>query len=199
MVREGTFSTNSISMSFRRLCVYCGSKTGTRPSYSQAAQELGKLLANLGWGLVYGGGSIGLMGILADSVLEHDGEAIGVITKELFEHEVGHDGLTEMHIVDTMHERKKLMFDLVDGFVVLPGGFGTLDEFFEIITWQQLGIHSRPVGLLNVDGYFDRLLAFLDHTRDEEFINEECRRLIVDGDTPAGLLLHMLKALPQER
>ena len=181
-------------MSFRRLCVYCGSKKRTRPSYAHAAEELGKVLVDRGWSLVYGGGSIGLMGVLANTVLDKGGEVIGVITQELFDHEVGHSQLTKLHIVDSMHERKKLMFDLVDGFVVMPGGYGTLDEFFEIVTWHQLGIHAHPVGLLNVDRYFDPLLKFLDHARDEEFISAENRQLVVDADTPAGLIPRMLEA-----
>ena len=172
----------------RRICVYCGSSMGENPIYRESAQAVGTLLANRGLGLVYGGGNVGLMGVLADAALAAGGEVIGIIPGGLFSREVGHPGLTEMRVVGTMHERKALMADLADGFIALPGGMGTLDELFEILTWAQLGIHAKPCGLLNVAGYFDPLIALLDHMVAEKFLRPEHRALaLVDDD--AGRLL----------
>ena len=178
-------------MTFRQICVYCGSSEGERGTYKEAAIILAEALATRGLDLVYGGGSVGLMGVIADILLERGRDVTGVITRDLWEREVGHDRLTENHIVDTMHERKKLMYELADGFVILPGGYGTLDEFFEIVTWLQLKIHRRPVGILNVDGYFDRLFAFLDHARGEGFVSEANRRLILHSRDVDDLLDRM--------
>src|ERR671932_40439 len=146
----------------RRLCVYAGSNAGARPEYARAAEELARELVARGIGLVYGGGRVGLMGVLADTVLAGGGEAIGVIPQALVDREVGHQGLTELRVVGSMHERKALMAELADAFVALPGGYGTWEEFFEIVTWVQLGLHPKPCGLLNVAGYYDPLLALAD-------------------------------------
>ncbi len=167
----------------RRLCIYCGSSMGENPVHREAASRVGRFLAEAGIGLVYGGGTVGLMGVVADAALAAGGEVIGVIPGGLFSREVGHPGLTEMHVVGTMHERKALMADLSDGFIALPGGMGTLDELFEILTWGQLGIHTKPCGLLNVAGYFDPLVALLDHMVAERFLRPEHRALaLVDAD-----------------
>lgn len=181
-----------------RLCVYCGSSAGARPVYADAAEAFGRALAARGIGVVFGGGSVGMMGIVADAVLAAGGEAIGVIPHGLAAREVGHLGLTELHVVDTMHERKALMADLSDGFVALPGGLGTLEELMEVWTWAQLGIHRRPVGLLDVDGYFGGLLAFVDHAVREGFVRESHRALLLVGETPGGLL-DMLEAYEAPR
>src|SRR2546421_2418842 len=153
----------------RRVCVFCGSRTGTAPVYAEEARRLGAALCRRGLGLVYGAGNIGLMGVLADAVLAHGGEVIGVIPRALVDKELAHAGLTQLHIVETMHQRKALMEQLADAFVALPGGYGTGDELFEILTWAQLHIHAKPIGLLNVAGYFDALLAWLNHTVAEGF------------------------------
>jgi uncharacterized protein (TIGR00730 family) len=153
-----------------------------------AAAELGRVLADRGIGLVYGGARVGLMGAVAEAVLAGGGEAIGVIPKALVEKEVAHTGLTELRVVTSMHQRKALMADLSDAFIALPGGWGTLDEMFEILTWAQLGLHNKPCGLLNVQGYFDRLLAFLDHTMEQGFVRPEYGALLSVSDAPATLL-----------
>ena len=160
-----------------RLCVFCGSNHGVRPEYADAARELGAILAEDNIALVYGGGRVGLMGVIAGAVLDNGGDVIGVIPQALDTKELAHDGLTEMHVVDTMHERKALMADLADGFITLPGGLGTFDESFEIITWAQLGIHAKPCGVLNVGGYFDKLIGLLDHAVAEQFIKPQHRDL----------------------
>ena len=172
----------------RRLCVFCGSARGTNPAYSVAAQAMGGMLATRRIGLVYGGGGIGLMTDVADAVLLGGGDVTGVIPERLEKREVGHKQLTKLHVVRSMHERKALMCDLSDGFCALPGGFGTFDEFFEIITWAQLQIHAKPVGLLNINGYFDPLLAMVDHAIKEGFVRPEYRALIQEADEPAELL-----------
>jgi len=171
-----------------RVCVFCGSSPGVRAAYLESAQELGRLLAERGIGLVYGGASVGLMGELADAVLAAGGEAIGVIPGRLVDRELAHAGLTELQVVETMHERKALMARLSDAIVVLPGGFGTLDEFFEALTWRQLGLHAKPLALLDVDGFYAPLLALADHLVTEGFVLPEFRALlIVEGDA-ASLL-----------
>jgi uncharacterized protein (TIGR00730 family) len=172
----------------RRVCVFAGSSAGARIEYGAAAVSLGRALAARGMGLVYGGARVGLMGILADAALQAAGEAIGVIPHALVAREVAHAGLTTLHVVETMHERKALMVDLADAFVALPGGWGTLDELFEILTWAQLGLHRKPCGLLNVQGYFDPLLAFVDHSIEEGFVRRESRRLLVVAGDPEALL-----------
>lgn len=177
----------------KRICVFCGSNTGARPAYALAARELASLMARQRTGLVYGGGNVGLMGILADAMIEAGGEVIGVIPASLVAREVAHSGLTELRVVQTMHERKALMNELSDAFIAMPGGFGTLDEFFEILTWSQLGIHGKPSGLLNVAGYYDDLLVMLDHAVSEKLLRPEHRALIL-ADTDAGRLLQRLAA-----
>jgi uncharacterized protein (TIGR00730 family) len=157
----------------RHLCVFCGSSAGTRPVYAEAARDLGILLAARGIGLVYGGGHVGLMGVLADAVLRGGGKVVGVIPQALVERELAQAGLTRLEVVDTMHQRKARMADLADGFVALPGGYGTLDETFEILTWAQLGIHAKPVGLLNVAGFFDPLLAWVRLAAAEGFVRPQ--------------------------
>lgn len=173
------------------ICVFCGSSTGTNPSYREAAAELGRVLALSGRRLVYGGGKIGLMGVLADAALEHGGEVVGVMPRQIERLEVAHRGIDDLRIVDSMHQRKLEMGELADGFIVLPGGLGTLEEFFEIWTWGQLGLHHKPYGLLNVGSYFGLLLGFLESAVEEGFIRAAHRELLlVDGD-PAHLLERM--------
>jgi hypothetical protein len=184
-------------MHFQRLCVFCGSSTGNRPEYGAAAETLGDILVQRGIELVYGGGKIGLMGILADRVLERGGRVIGVIPESLMAYEVGHRGLTELRIVGSMHERKAMMSDLSDGFIALPGGFGTIEEFCEVVTWSQLGIQSKPCGLLNVESYFDPLLDLFDHAMREEFVHKENRRLVLDDKGPVRLLEKMAAFKPE--
>jgi len=164
---------------FKRLCVFCGSSHGAHSAYAEAAKETGAELARRGIALVYGGGIVGLMGVLADSVLESGGEVIGVIPEALMAREVGHRGLTDLRIVKTMHERKALMAELSDGFIALPGGLGTFEEFFEIVTWAQLGLHSKPCALLNVNGFYDPLLRLLDHAIEERFVKPKQRGLVL--------------------
>lgn len=180
-------------MNFRRICVFCGSSSGIDLVYREEAVALGQLLAGRGIELVYGGGNIGLMGVLADTVLAFGGRAIGVIPESLMAREVGHLGLTELRIVPSMHERKALMSDLSDGFIAMPGGFGTFEEFCEIVTWSQLGIHSKPCGLLNVAGYYDPLLELFDQAVREGFLREENRRLVMDDREPERLLENMAR------
>jgi uncharacterized protein (TIGR00730 family) len=172
----------------KNLCVFCGSSRGSRAEYVAAAEDLGRTLAERGIGLVFGGGRVGLMGALADATLAAGGQAIGVIPEALIRKEVAHRNLTEMHVVKTMHERKALMAELADGFVALPGGMGTLDEFFEILTWAQLGLHRKPCGMLNVHGYFDRLLAFIEHSVEERFVRREHGEMISVSSSAAALL-----------
>lgn len=152
------------------ICLYCGSSPGENFAYRDAAALLGRTFAERNIRLVYGGGSVGLMGVAADACLAAGGEVIGVIPRLLMEKEVGHHGLTKMHVVENMHERKALMTDLADGFIAMPGGYGTLDELFEALTWLQLGYHGKPVGILNVAGFFDHLMAFISHSRSEGFL-----------------------------
>jgi uncharacterized protein (TIGR00730 family) len=175
-------------IAFRRLCVFAGSSVGGRPEYAEAARALGAELVRRGLGLVYGGGSIGLMGVLADGVLAADGEVIGVIPRPLAAREIAHRGLTELRVVESMHERKATMAELSDGFIALPGGLGTFEETMEILTWSQLGIHRKPVGVLNVAGYYDGLLKLLASAVREEFIKREYVALLLFADTPADLL-----------
>lgn len=162
-----------------RICVFCGSNSGSGKGYAEAARELGGLFAREGIGLVYGGGSVGLMGVLADAVLSAGGEVIGVIPHALWAREVGHRGLTDIRIVDTMHERKAMMADLADAFIALPGGLGTLEEIFEVWTWAQLGLHAKPLGFLDVDGFYTPLMKFLDRSMAERFVREEHRAIAV--------------------
>jgi uncharacterized protein (TIGR00730 family) len=175
-------------MSIRRLAVFCGSNPGARPEYVDAARSLGKLLCDRGIGVVYGGSSVGLMAALADTMLEEHGDVIGVIPRMLVEREVANRALTDLRVVESMHERKALMAELADGFVALPGGIGTLEEFFEIWTWAQLGMHDKPCALLNVAGYFDPLLEFLDRAVVEKFVREVHRKMVIVERDPVALL-----------
>ena len=172
----------------KRVCVFAGSSAGSRDEYQDAARALGRTLAERGIGLVYGGARVGLMGIIADATLTAGGQAIGVIPAALVAREIAHEGLTELRIVSSMHERKALMTDLSDGFIAVPGGWGTLEEFFEVLTWAQLGLHRKPCGLLNVLGYFDGLLSFLEHAVGERFLRREYASMIAVAASPAALL-----------
>lgn len=172
----------------KRICVYCGSSPGRQPAYREAARALGYELAARGLGLVYGGASIGVMGAVADAVLERGGHATGVIPHSLATKEVSHDGLNELLVVTSMHERKAKMEELSDGFIALPGGWGTIEEIFEMLTWAQLGFHEKPCGLLNVSSYFDHLSSFLDIAIDQRFVKEEHRPMIIMDNEPGVLL-----------
>ncbi len=163
----------------KRICIFCGSNNGANPIFLETAEMVGKFLADEKIGLVYGGGRVGLMGKLADTVLENGGQVIGVIPQSLADKEVAHQDLTELHIVNSMHERKALMAEFADGFIALPGGFGTFEELCEIITWAQLGIHSKPCALLNVDGFFDNLVAMFDLATSEQFVRAEHRQIVL--------------------
>jgi hypothetical protein len=179
-----------------RVCVFAGSSSGARAEYLAAAAALGRVLAAREIGVVYGGARVGLMGALADATLASGGEVIGVIPSEMVEREVAHTGLTDLRVVTSMHERKALMADLSDGFIALPGGWGTLDEFFEILTWAQLRLHQKPCGLLNVHGYFDGLLSFLEHSTKEGFVRREYQSMISISESPSALLEQLAEYRP---
>ena len=172
----------------RNICVFCGSSVGKNSLYKNAARETGKLLVKRGHALVYGGGSIGLMGTIADAVMEAGGQTIGVIPDFLDKLEVGHSGLSELILVESMHERKQKMADLADGFIAMPGGMGTLEEICEIMTWAQLGLHQKPMGFLNINGYYDQLIAYMDHMVEEGFLKPVYRSMVIVANTPAALL-----------
>src|SRR4051794_16393312 len=172
----------------RRVCVYAGSTPGADPAYAAAAAALARELARRRIGLVFGGGKVGLMGVLADTILAEGGEAIGVIPQALVEREVGHAGLTELHVVGSMHERKALMAELSSGFVAVPGGIGTLEELIEVFTWAQLGIHAKPIGVLDAAGFYAALGGFLDHMVAEGFLRAEHRATLLAAPDPATLL-----------
>ncbi|MGA8260367.1 MAG: TIGR00730 family Rossman fold protein [Arenicellales bacterium] len=178
----------------RRVCVFCGSSPGRSPAYRRAAEELAAVLSRRKIAVVYGGASVGVMGSLADAALERGGKVIGVIPERLVDKERSHDGLTELHVVKTMHERKALMGALSDGFIALPGGLGTLEEFFEVLTWNQLGIHSKPCGLLNSGGFYDALTNLLDHIVAEGFVPKRDRCLPIIDTSPDALLDRMERA-----
>jgi uncharacterized protein (TIGR00730 family) len=175
----------------RRVCVFCGSRPGSRPDYVVAARDLGYAIAESGAGLVYGGASVGLMRVVADAVLDKGGEVIGVIPRALVDREVAHDGLSELRIVDSMHVRKAMMAELSDGFVALPGGLGTLDELFETLTWAQLGIHGKPVGLVDTCAFFRPLLALIGHMVTEGFVPQDQVALLLVESDPTALLARM--------
>lgn len=175
-------------MALKNICVYCGSNSGRQPVYAEQAAAFGRELARRGLGLVYGGASVGLMGIVADAVLAEGGRAIGVIPEALLRKELAHLSLTELHVVETMHERKAMMAEKADAFVALPGSVGTLEEIFETWTWAQLGWHAKPCGLLNVAGYYDHLATFLGHTVEEAFMRAEHRAMLVIESDPCALL-----------
>jgi uncharacterized protein (TIGR00730 family) len=179
------------------ICVYCGSRTGARPTYTEAARALGAEIGVRGWQLVYGGGKVGLMGVVADAALAAGGRVIGVIPDTLMQREVGHTGLHELHVVPTMHLRKQMMAERADAFIALPGGIGTLEELYEVWTWRQLGYHRQPIGLLNVDGYYDDLLRFMRRSVDEGFLSAEQMAVVEVGTDPRELLLR-LRALKPE-
>lgn len=175
----------------KSVCVFAGSNKGTRPEYAAAARELGQAILEARLGLVYGGGNVGLMGVLADTVMAGGGHAIGVMPEALVAKEVAHRGLSELRVVKSMHERKAMMADLSDGFIALPGGFGTYEEFFEVLTWAQLGMHRKPCALFNVQGYYDHLLTFIEHSAAERFARPEHCKMIVVGDSAGDLLARM--------
>lgn len=179
-----------------RICVYCGSSPGKHAAYREAAAELAQLLAQQGIGLVYGGGSVGIMGSIADAMVDAGAEVIGVIPRALDEKEVSHGGVSELVVVDSMHERKALMAELSDGFIALPGGLGTIEELFEVLTWTQLGFHHKPCGLLNVQGYFDQLVAFLDHTVEQAFVKPVHRDILLVEEKADPLLRRMAAFQP---
>ena len=170
------------------LCVYCGSRDGARPAYAEAARKVGEAIGRRGWQLVYGGGNVGLMGRVADAALASGARVVGVIPRTLLEREVGHRQLHELHVVETMHERKRLMAERARAFLALPGGIGTLEELFEVWTWRHLGYHDQPIGLLDVEGYWEGLLGFMDHTEQQGFVSEAQRRSIETGPDVDALL-----------
>jgi uncharacterized protein (TIGR00730 family) len=176
----------------QRVCVFCGSSGGNRPVYRDAAERLGRLLAARGIGLVFGGSHLGLMGLLADTVLAAGGSVTGVMPRLLVEKEAAHTGLPDLRIVGSMHERKALMAELADGFIAMPGGFGTFEEFCEVVTWSQLGVHRKPCGLLNVEGYYDSLLGLCDHAVAEGFLKPVNRSIVLADAEPEALLDRML-------
>lgn len=178
-------------MTLHTVCVFCAANPGTHPRYVEQAAAMGRTLAQTGRRLVYGGGRTGLMGALADAALQAGGEVIGIMPRHLVDREVAHNGLTELRVVASMHERKALLAELSDGFVAMPGGLGTLEELFEIWTWGQLGLHRKPYGLLQVEEYFTPLLAFLDHAVDTGFIRAENRAMLVVDEEPATLIARM--------
>ncbi len=182
----------------KRICVFCGSSPGARPAYRTAAANLGAALVARGMGLVYGGANVGLMSELAHSVLDAGGEVIGVIPRSLVQRELALTGLADLRITDSMQERKAVMADLADGFIAMPGGLGTLDELFEVLTWTQLGIHQKPSGLLNVEGYFDALLAFLDHAVAERFVKDVHRSMLIVELEPNRLIDRLDAFVPPE-
>ncbi len=178
------------------LCVFCGSQHGVRPIYAEAARRVGAAIARDGLGLVYGGGRVGLMGVVADAALEAGGYVLGVIPEALAGREIAHGSLSELVLVASMHERKALMAERSRGFLALPGGLGTFEEFFEIVTWAVLGIHRKPIGLLNVDGYYDPLIRLIDHATDEGFVRPEHRDLILLSDDPDNIVSRLVSTVP---
>jgi uncharacterized protein (TIGR00730 family) len=183
----------------RRVCVFCGSSGGGERAYADAVGELARTLVSRGIGIVYGGGRVGLMGALADTALAAGGEVVGVIPRALVEREVAHQSLTDLHVVGSMHERKALMADLSDAFVTAPGGLGTLEELFEVLTWSQLGLHDKPCALLDVLGYYDHIAGFLDHAVAEGFLRPDSRAMLLVGDEPAELLDRLEAWRPPDR
>ena len=178
------------------VCVYCGSRHGSKPSYTAAARALGEAIGARGWQLVYGGGKVGLMGEVADATLSAGGRVVGVIPESLMRREVGHEGLHELHVVPTMHQRKQMMAERADAFIAMPGGIGTLEELYEVWTWRQLGYHASPIGLLNVEGYYDELLQFMRRTVDEGFLSADQMAALRIGEDAQSLLLDLAQASP---
>jgi uncharacterized protein (TIGR00730 family) len=181
----------------QRVCVFCGSSPGARPAYAEATAEVARLLAGQGIGVVYGGGHVGLMGVLADTAMAAGGEVIGVMPQALVDREIGHTEISELRVVGSMHERKALMADLSDAFIALPGGAGTLEELFEVYTWAQLGLHDKPCGLLDVEDYFSGLVGFLDHAVDERFLREEHRAMLIVERAPRLLIERLAEFEPR--
>ena len=181
----------------QRVCVFCGSSPGARPAYAEATAEVARLLAGEGIGIVYGGGHVGLMGVLADTAMAAGGEVIGVMPQALVDREIGHTGISELRVVGSMHERKAVMADLSDAFIALPGGAGTLEELFEVYTWAQLGLHDKPCGLLDVEDYFSGLVGFLDHAVDERFLREEHRAMLIVEREPRALIERLAQFEPR--
>lgn len=184
----------------KAICVFCGANFNGDEKLKTAVEELAELMANQHISLIFGGGKVGVMGIIADAILQRGGKAIGVIPGFLMDKEVGHNGLTEMHVVENMHQRKQLMNELCDGIITLPGGFGTLEEFFETLTWLQLGLHHKPIGLLNVNGFYDFLLKQMDVMVTNRFLKPANRKLVLSSDKPSALLnlMQNFKAVPEE-
>jgi len=180
----------------KSLCIYCGSSPGATPVYAQAARELAQAMVEQDIALVYGGGNVGLMRIIADEVMRLGGQATGVIPEALLKKELGHNGLTQLHIVKDMHERKAMMADLSDGFIAMPGGVGTLEELFEVFTWAQLGFHQKPIGLLNVDGFYDGLLQFIQHMVSQRFLKGEQAEILIAEARPTDLLQRFRSFVP---
>ena len=184
-------------MSTFSVCVYCGSRPGELPAYAEAARDIGHEIGRRGWQLIYGGGRAGLMGEVADAALAAGATVIGVIPESLMGRELGHRGLTELHVVETMHQRKMMMAERSDAFLALPGGIGTFEELFEVWTWRQLGYHDKPLGLLNVAGYYDALLGFLAHSRDQGLMTTAQTDLLQVGDDPSALLQALADLAPE--
>lgn len=180
----------------KSICIYCGSSPGASPSYAQRARTLAQAMVKDNIALVYGGGNVGLMGIIADEVIRLGGRATGVIPEALLQKELGHKGLTQLHIVKDMHERKAMMADLADGFIAMPGGVGTLEELFEVFTWAKLGFHQKPIGLMNVDGFYDSLLQLIQHMVTQRFLKEEHAELLIAEEQPEALLQRFKSFLP---
>ena len=194
-----TNSDNQPQREIQKLCVFCGSSTGSRPIYSETAAQLGQALTNSKTALVFGGGRVGLMGVLADSVLAAGGQAIGVMPRALVEKEIAHPSLTKLHVVESMHQRKALMADLADAFLLLPGGFGSWEEFCEIVTWLQLGIHRKPCAILNVAGYYDGLLSLADHALAEGFLRPAHHDMLIVEENPQAVLSRLVAvSIPSE-
>ncbi|HYE72411.1 MAG TPA: TIGR00730 family Rossman fold protein [Blastocatellia bacterium] len=185
-------------MKLKRICVFCGSNSGARPIYTEIAQAMGRTIARRGIGLVYGGGRVGLMGVIADTVMAEGGEVIGIIPEALEAREVGHQNLSELRIVHSMHERKAMMAELSDAFIALPGGYGTFEEFCEVITWVQLGLHQKPCGLLNVAGYYSPLLALFDHAVAEGFVRSSHRSIVLEDEDPERMIALLEKHIPPQ-
>ncbi|KNZ32070.1 MAG: LOG family protein [Methylibium sp. NZG] len=179
------------------ICVYCGSRTGGSPAFAEAAHAIGAEIGRRGWRLVYGGGRAGLMGVVADAALAAGAEVVGVIPQSLMARELGHRGLTELHVVTTMHERKQMMAERSSAFIALPGGIGTFEELFEVWTWRQLGYHDQPLGLLNVEGYYDALLAFMQQTVSRGFVTAEQQALLQVSNDPAALIERIGALIPR--
>lgn len=182
----------------KSICVFCGSNVGSEPAYTEQAIALGNLLADKKISLIYGAGNVGLMGVIADACLDKGGEVVGVIPNFLMAKEVGHTGLTELILTETMHERKQIMADRSEGFIAMPGGMGTMDELCEILTWAQLGLHSHPIGLLNVDGYYDSLLTFFDEMVEKKFLHQKNRDMVMSHSDPGELLKLMAAYQPPD-